>query len=141
LSTRGTNKSQKKKKKKEKSKVVTKKEQKKEGKKPREWWDSPPKTLSTSASVRKSPLRRAALFEFNVPEHLPSSPMCPAHPKNKSGGKGVCVVSVPRSTKRSTTEGERGDRRGRDTTRLTSWLIVSWKDGKHISYAGSVAGI
>lgn len=30
-------------------------------------------------------------FELNVPEHLPSSPLCPKHPKHKSGGKGVCV--------------------------------------------------
>ncbi|KAK4165877.1 hypothetical protein QBC43DRAFT_298934 [Cladorrhinum sp. PSN259] len=35
---------------------------------------------------------KAALFEFDVPEHLPTSPMCPANPKNvNSGGKGVCV--------------------------------------------------
>ena len=30
-------------------------------------------------------------FELHVPEHLPSSPLCPRHPKHKSGGKGVCV--------------------------------------------------
>ncbi|KAL8801723.1 MAG: hypothetical protein Q9182_004262 [Xanthomendoza sp. 2 TL-2023] len=30
-------------------------------------------------------------FELNVPEHLPSSPLCPRHPKHKSGGKGICV--------------------------------------------------
>ncbi|KAL9009664.1 MAG: hypothetical protein Q9173_005326 [Seirophora scorigena] len=30
-------------------------------------------------------------FELNVPEHLPSSPLCPRHPKHRSGGKGVCV--------------------------------------------------
>ena len=33
----------------------------------------------------------AMSFELNVPEHLPSSPLCPKHPKHKSGGKGVCV--------------------------------------------------
>ncbi|KAL8831023.1 MAG: hypothetical protein Q9170_005473 [Blastenia crenularia] len=32
-----------------------------------------------------------ARFELNAPEHLPSSPLCPKHPKHKSGGKGVCV--------------------------------------------------
>ncbi|KAI4125371.1 MAG: hypothetical protein LQ338_004294 [Usnochroma carphineum] len=32
-----------------------------------------------------------AIFELNVPEHLPSSPLCPRHPKHRSGGKGVCV--------------------------------------------------
>ena len=30
-------------------------------------------------------------FVLSVPEHLPSSPLCPKHPKNKSKGKGVCV--------------------------------------------------
>ncbi|MCJ1264287.1 accessory factor associated with RNA polymerase II [Lobaria immixta] len=31
------------------------------------------------------------LFELNVPEHLPNSPLCPRNPKHRSGGKGVCV--------------------------------------------------
>lgn len=36
--------------------------------------------------------RDAAMsFELNVPDHLPSSPLCPKHPKYKSGGKGICV--------------------------------------------------
>ena len=30
-------------------------------------------------------------FVARLPEHLPSSPMCPRHPKNKLKGKGVCV--------------------------------------------------
>lgn len=30
-------------------------------------------------------------FEFNTPEHLPSSPLCPKNPKHKSGGTGICV--------------------------------------------------
>lgn len=30
-------------------------------------------------------------FELNVPEHLPSSPLCPKHPKHQSGGRGICV--------------------------------------------------
>lgn len=33
----------------------------------------------------------ATTFELNVPDHLPSSPLCPKHPKHKSGGKGICV--------------------------------------------------
>ncbi|RDI77239.1 hypothetical protein Vi05172_g12795 [Venturia inaequalis] len=31
------------------------------------------------------------MFEWDLPEHLPSSPLCPLHPKNSSKGKGVCV--------------------------------------------------
>lgn len=32
-----------------------------------------------------------ASFEFDMPEHLPNSPMCPTNKKHKSGGTGVCV--------------------------------------------------
>jgi hypothetical protein len=39
---------------------------------------------STTAS---KPLK----FEINLPEHFPSSPLCPRNPKHKSGGRGVCV--------------------------------------------------
>lgn len=49
---------------------------------------------SAASTPGEGPYRRAALFEFELPEHLPTSPMCPAHPKNKSKGKGVCVVCI-----------------------------------------------
>ena len=49
---------------------------------------------SAASTPGEGPYRRAALFEFKLPEHLPTSPMCPAHPKNKSKGKGVCVVCI-----------------------------------------------
>jgi hypothetical protein len=32
-----------------------------------------------------------AQFELNVPEHLPSSSLCPKHSRHKSGGRGTCV--------------------------------------------------
>ncbi|KAK5725027.1 hypothetical protein LTR17_013318 [Elasticomyces elasticus] len=31
-------------------------------------------------------------FELNVPDHLPSSPLCPLSPKHKSGGKAICPM-------------------------------------------------
>jgi hypothetical protein len=31
-------------------------------------------------------------FELNVPDHLPNSPLCPLHPKHKSGGKAICPL-------------------------------------------------
>ncbi|CAK1364230.1 unnamed protein product [Cercospora beticola] len=31
-------------------------------------------------------------FEQNVPDHLPKSPLCPLHPKHKSGGKAICPL-------------------------------------------------
>lgn len=51
------------------------------------------KNGSTLTAGDRGAFPKAALFAFDIPEHLPSSPICPAHPKNKSKGKGVCVVS------------------------------------------------
>lgn len=51
----------------------------------RQWWDQP------KAPVRRDPVRDVSFFEFNMPEHLPNSPMCPANPLNKGKLK-VCVV-------------------------------------------------
>lgn len=53
----------------------------------REWWDAP------QALVRRDPVKGASFFEFDMPDHLPSSPMCPASPMHRLKGKGVCVVS------------------------------------------------
>lgn len=53
----------------------------------REWWDEP------KALVRRDPVKGVSFFEFDMPEHLPSSPMCPANPMHRLKGKGVCVVS------------------------------------------------
>lgn len=53
----------------------------------REWWDAP------KAAVRRDPVRDVSFFEFDLPEHLPSSPMCPANPKHRGKLK-VCVVSL-----------------------------------------------
>lgn len=53
---------------------------------PREWWDHVPQR-----PVRRHPFESAAAFEFDVPEHLPSSPLCAANRKHASGGTGLCV--------------------------------------------------
>lgn len=31
-------------------------------------------------------------FEQDVPDHFPTSPLCPLHPKHKSGGKAICPL-------------------------------------------------
>jgi len=31
-------------------------------------------------------------FELNVPDHLPSSPLCPLNPKHRSGGTAICPL-------------------------------------------------
>ncbi|KAL9489101.1 hypothetical protein ACSS6W_001378 [Trichoderma asperelloides] len=57
---------------------------------PREWWEQIPQRggrrdlLDANGSF-------ASRFEFDIPEHLPRSPMCPANKRHKSGGTGVCV--------------------------------------------------
>lgn len=53
----------------------------------REWWEQKPQKPARQLGDT-SP---AARFEFDVPEHLPSSPMCPANVRHKSGGTGLCV--------------------------------------------------
>lgn len=50
--------------------------------KPHEWWERQP---------QRAARRKQREFEFDVPEHLPSSPMCPANKKHASKGTGVCV--------------------------------------------------
>ncbi|KAM4060366.1 hypothetical protein HRG_002064 [Hirsutella rhossiliensis] len=66
----------------------------------REWWE-----VSPQRALRRGPRPLAAgpvasrgagagggsNFQFDVPEHLPNSPLCPAHSRHKSGGTGVCV--------------------------------------------------
>ncbi|RYP49098.1 hypothetical protein DL768_005095 [Monosporascus sp. mg162] len=65
-------------------------------------------------------------FQFDLPEHLPSSPMCPANKKHKSGGTGVCVYHGRR--KRSSEVvggggggGEADDDRGRVNVGSDLW--------------------
>jgi hypothetical protein len=55
----------------------------------REWWDD----SGNDRIIRggRKPVTRAS-FVLDVPEHLPSSPLCPMHPKHKSEGKGICPL-------------------------------------------------
>ncbi|KAI1490562.1 hypothetical protein F5X96DRAFT_694542 [Biscogniauxia mediterranea] len=63
----------------------------------KEWWEVPaPVPPSHPLYAHLSPssyaaMAAAATFEFDVPEHLPSSPMCPTNKRHRSGGTGVCV--------------------------------------------------
>lgn len=31
------------------------------------------------------------MFDFDLPEHLPNSPLCPANKKHRNEGMGLCV--------------------------------------------------
>ncbi|KAK4450105.1 hypothetical protein QBC34DRAFT_425112 [Podospora aff. communis PSN243] len=66
----------------------------------REWWDIPSKAAAAAAASKRNQLRKSALFEFNLPEHLPTSPMCPANSKHPSGGKVPWPEEKHPSTKR-----------------------------------------
>lgn len=57
---------------------------------PREWWDQIPQRGGRRDLLNPN-TNSATRFEFDVPEHLPRSPMCPANKRHKSGGAGVCV--------------------------------------------------
>ncbi|KAI1103134.1 hypothetical protein F4804DRAFT_333633 [Jackrogersella minutella] len=50
----------------------------------KEWWEVPV-AVPRYEAITPNP------FEFDLPEHLPNSPMCPANKRHKSGGTGVCV--------------------------------------------------
>ncbi|KAH8173374.1 RNA polymerase II accessory factor, Cdc73 [Sarocladium implicatum] len=63
---------------------------------PREWWEHVPKK-----PVRRNPahsVRGQQLFEFDVQEHLPNSPLCPTNSRHVGGGAGVCVYHGRRRT-------------------------------------------
>ncbi|KAK8090983.1 hypothetical protein PG994_000488 [Apiospora phragmitis] len=51
----------------------------------KEWWEVP------ISVPRWEDMRASRTFEFELPEHLPNSPMCPANKNHQSGGTGVCV--------------------------------------------------
>ncbi|EEU40776.1 uncharacterized protein NECHADRAFT_25867, partial [Fusarium vanettenii 77-13-4] len=50
----------------------------------REWWEQIPQR------PEQDPFAQVPTFEFQVPEHLPNSPMCPANMRHKDGA-GLCV--------------------------------------------------
>ncbi|KAI0597849.1 hypothetical protein F4775DRAFT_602031 [Biscogniauxia sp. FL1348] len=97
-----------------KPKPKTKSKKKKKTTEPcnKEWWEVPaPVRPSHQQHAHLSPssyaaMAAAAAFEFDVPEHLPSSPMCPANKRHRSGGTGVCVYHGRR--KRSSNGGHGG---------------------------------
>lgn len=41
---------------------------------------------------------------LDIPDHLPTSPLCPRHPKHKSGGKGVCPMHGQAETPQNSTD-------------------------------------
>ncbi|KAL6717236.1 hypothetical protein ACLMJK_005151 [Lecanora helva] len=60
----------------------------------------------------------------NLPEHLPSSPLCPKNPKHKSGGKGICPFHGRNKSIPSDTESTRTlDRSGPQSPVPENWWM------------------
>jgi hypothetical protein len=64
-----------------------------ESRKHAEWWDVDEALETPAAAMQPPPL------DLGLPEHLPSSPLCPLNPKNSTGGMGICVYHGRRTTK------------------------------------------
>ncbi|KAL1386203.1 hypothetical protein HDK64DRAFT_330845 [Phyllosticta capitalensis] len=64
---------------------------------------SPGEALSTgnAGGVGTAAGAGAAEFVWDVPEHLPGSPLCPLSPKHRGGGRGICVYHGRRKTQRT----------------------------------------
>lgn len=74
--------------------------------KEKEWWE-------VSVPVSYDAVDQRAAFRFDMPEHLPSSPMCPANKRHKSGGTGVCVYhGRAKGAKKATSPGEDSSKAG-----------------------------
>jgi len=65
---------------------------------PKEWWEK----LPVKPVRRTTPQLRSATpegtFQFDVPEHLPGSPLCPASVLKSAPGSSVCVYHGRRKT-------------------------------------------
>jgi hypothetical protein len=65
----------------------------------REWWDEIETSLASDAPVIRTQIEpiivsqiELSRFEWNTPEHLPNSPLCPLNQKGNTGNiKGTCV--------------------------------------------------
>ncbi|KAI1142384.1 hypothetical protein F5Y05DRAFT_224649 [Hypoxylon sp. FL0543] len=71
----------------------------------KEWWEVPVAVPHYESLAPSS-------FEFDLPEHLPNSPMCPANKRHKSGGTGVCLYHGRRKRSgeyESVDDGDNGD--------------------------------
>ncbi len=62
------------------------------------------------AALREEEERRK--FEWLVPEHLPTSPLCPLHPKYKGPCKGMCVWHSVKNKKNRTLKRSKTERVG-----------------------------
>jgi len=58
----------------------------------KEWWEVPTTIPPTYDAIQRTVTENTMrTFTFDLPEHLPTSPMCPRNKRHMSGGTGVCV--------------------------------------------------
>ncbi|KFA48694.1 hypothetical protein S40293_08521 [Stachybotrys chartarum IBT 40293] len=67
---------------------------------PREWWEHMPQRHSRVDMAHEP--HGAKAFQFDVPEHLPNSPMCPTNNRYFNNGTGVCVYHGRRRAETAT---------------------------------------
>ena len=82
-------------------------------------------------------------FEFDVPDHLPNSPLCPLSSQHRSGGKGICPLHgrrklAPSSPSTSSASNGHQLQQQRSPTKLEPRIVYegrvdngveSWRDG------------
>ncbi|KAI0199270.1 hypothetical protein F4808DRAFT_218807 [Astrocystis sublimbata] len=75
----------------------------------KDWWE-----VAVAVPAQYSQVDKRAQFQFDLPEHLPTSPMCPANKRHKSGGTGVCVYHGRAKGVRKKSSTASGDEAGLD---------------------------
>ncbi|KAI0853003.1 hypothetical protein F5Y00DRAFT_272549 [Daldinia vernicosa] len=68
----------------------------------KEWWEVP-------VALNRYETVTHGSFEFDMPEHLPNSPMCPTNKRHASGGTGICVYHGRRKKSRDMSGNARSD--------------------------------
>jgi parafibromin len=71
-----------------------------------------PARLAAVTAAKDIAKKQQAQFELNLPEHLPSSPLCPKNPMHKSKGLGICVYHGRTRAANLTREGDEGEMSG-----------------------------
>lgn len=67
----------------------------------KEWWEVAVPTSYAEIDQRT--------FKFDLPEHLPTSPMCPTNKRHKSGGTGVCVYHGRAKSRKNASSASNGE--------------------------------
>lgn len=79
----------------------------------------------------------SVLFELDVPDHLPGSPLCPLSPKHKSGGKAMCPLHGRSKTGMIAPPPSKSRGAIRMRTELEELGAADWKEFRRMLRKGS----